>query len=104
PGELEPTGLRIEQPPVASNRALEPLLPWLIERLDDVDVEILAAGDGKNVLDDPRLICRRRQRAVPHATRARPTNLADENLLGGECSRNPAANGVHVGGRLLGGN
>ena len=100
PGELGHARGIVEQSPMAADSAFERALPWFIERFDHVDVEFLAARQRQHVLDHARLVRRRRQRALAHASGARPANLADDDLLAGKGRHQPAADLRQMGGGL----
>src|SRR6202051_1996637 len=78
--EFRSLGRTVENAPVTPGRAFARALPGLVERLDDVDPEILALAERQSLFDGAGLVRRRRQRALAHAAVARPTELADDDL------------------------
>src|SRR5271165_4366441 len=104
PTELELAGCSVEKSPVTADRPLLVLLPWLIEGLDHVDTEPVALGDIEDVVNGARLVRWRWQRAIAHAPGARPTDLADQDLLAGKRLGDLAMNGGEVGGGGVGRN
>src|SRR4029077_5429308 len=62
--EFEPVRRAVENAPVATDRPFERTLPGLIERLDDIDLEVLALGESQRFADDARLVPGRRPRAL----------------------------------------
>src|SRR5215470_19364254 len=84
-GKFRRPGRGIEESPMTADRPLESTFPRLIEGFDDVHVEIPALAECKHVLDDARLVCRRRERPFAHAACTGPANLADQYLLAGKC-------------------
>src|SRR6266851_8437125 len=69
---------------MAADCSFERALPRLVERLNDIDVEILPLAERKDILDDARLVDRRWQRTLTHASGAWPTNFANQHFLCGE--------------------
>lgn len=67
----------------------EPPLPRLIEGLDEVRPPRLFLGRRHDPGQHASLVHGRRQGLSPHASGARPADLSYENLLMGECLRNP---------------
>ena len=100
PGELGLPPVGVVQPPMAAHGAFEPALPGLIIGLDQVDAIILALGDGEHLVDDARLIDRGRQGALAHAPGARPSKLADENVLVRKCRDDLPPDRIDVPRRL----
>ena len=76
--------LGIEQAPGGAHRALLASLPVLVEGFDDVVVELLALGDGAEDREELHLLDPARPRIGAHAAIARPTALADHDLLAGK--------------------
>ena len=54
----------------------------------------------QHVLDHARLVRRRRQRALAHAPRARPADLADDHFFAGKGGHHAAADRIHMGGGI----
>ena len=80
PGKLCLPLLGIEQAPIATDGALPLALPGLVEGLDEVDAKLLPLRQGHDLVEEARLVDPRRQGALAHPARARPTNLTDEDL------------------------
>ena len=100
--EFEPVRRAVENAPIATDRPFERTLPGLIERLDDIDLEVLALGERQRFADDARLVPGRRPRALAHAPRARPAEFTDEDVLAGNGGRDPRVDRGDVGGRKRG--
>src|SRR5262245_48356382 len=81
PRKLRDPGIRIEQTPMTAHGAFELAFPGLVKRLDQVEVKIAALGKQERLIERASLINRGRQGPFPHPTGARPTELADQNLL-----------------------
>src|SRR5215510_14487758 len=86
---------------MASDRALKSTLPGLIKRLNDINVEILALAQRQHILNNARLVCRRRKRTFTHPARTRPANFTKENFLPQKRSRYLATDLFVMGHRVL---
>src|SRR5664279_3574921 len=98
PHELGSVRRIVEQAPMAADGAFERALPRLVEGFDHVDAEIFAFAQRQHVLDDARLVHRRRQRALAHTPGARPADFADDHFLAGKGGQHAAADRVHMRG------
>ena len=88
---------RPQWPPTVPSSAL----PGLVECFDHVDAEMLSPAALEYIGDDARLIGRRRQRALAHASGTRPADLADHDLLAGKIFDHALADRVDMAGGVL---
>ena len=98
--EFRHAGRAVKNAPISAHRAFQRAFPRLIEGLDDIDPEILALRQRQRLGNGARLVRRRRPRAFAHAAGARPTELADDNLLVRDSSGDFGTDGGDVGGRV----
>ena len=69
---------------MSADRAFEPPLPRCVERLDQIDPEILLLRFRDDFAQHLRLVGRGRQGALAHPAGARPADLADQDVLAGK--------------------
>src|SRR5262249_36280954 len=103
PLELERASVPVEQPPMSPDRPLELALPGLVVGLNHIDPVVLQLGEREHIMQHARLIDWGWPRALAHAARAWPAELADEHLLVGERRRHLLADVVNMLRRIGGG-
>src|SRR5215471_212845 len=104
PGEFWLADITTQQAPISADRAFKVTLPRLVESFDEINPIILGPRPRHYLLEDMSLVRRRRQSALTHSSSARPTHLPDQNFFAWKNGRDAAVNGVHMGGRNVGGN
>src|SRR5208282_2089128 len=91
--EFRPTRCAVKNAPITAHRPLKRAFPRLVERLNDVDPKILALRQRQRLGNRAYLVRPRGPRALPHPAGARPTELADDDLLPRHGGSDPLADG-----------
>src|SRR5262245_38261195 len=87
---------------MAAHRSFELTLPWLVVGLKQIDTKAFPPGPVEDLGSETCLIDTRWERAVAHAASARPSGLAEQDLLAGKSQGHLLANIIHMGSRAFG--